>query len=175
MQVESAMMNSITQLVEELELLPHPEGGWFRETYRSTETIPRNGLPDRFDGPRSQATAIYFLLTSESFSALHRIKSDEQWHFYTGSALTVHVFHPGGQYEAIKLGSRLEQGETFQAVVLQGCWFGATVDTPDSFALVGCSVAPGFDFSDFEMAHHLTLSQQYPRHSALIERLTRSE
>jgi predicted cupin superfamily sugar epimerase len=160
-------------LIAALNLQPHPEGGWYRETYRATETIAPAGLPERFVGPRSVATAIYFLLTSESFSALHRIRSDEQWHFYSGSPLTVHVIHPDGRYAPIKLGQDLALGETFQAVVPHGCWFGATVDAPGSYALVGCSVAPGFDFADFEMADGDLLSKEFPQHKALIRQLTR--
>jgi predicted cupin superfamily sugar epimerase len=163
----------INTLITTLKLQPHPEGGWYRETYRATERLPQNALPERFDGQRSHATAIYFLLNSETFSALHRIKSDEQWHFYSGSSLTVHVIHPDGRYAPIKLGQNLAQGETFQAVVPHGCWFGATVDTPDSYALVGCSVVPGFDFADFEMADRECLSKVFPQHTELIARLTR--
>jgi predicted cupin superfamily sugar epimerase len=164
--------NMINDLIASLNLQSHPEGGWYRETYRSTETIPANELPDRFDGPRSFATAIYFLLNSESFSALHRIKADEQWHFYSGSALTIHVIRRDGHYAPIKLGQNLEQGESFQAVVPHGCWFGATVDTPESYALVGCSVSPGFDFKDFEMAQREILKKEFPHHTELIDRLT---
>lgn len=163
----------IQYLITALNLQAHPEGGWYRETYRATETVLPAALPDRFDGPRSHATAIYFLLNSENFSALHRIKSDEQWHFYSGSSLTVHVIHPDGQYLPFKLGSDLTQGATFQEVVPHGCWFGATVDTPDSYALVGCTVAPGFDFTDFEMASCNALCKEFPQHVELIARLTR--
>ena len=110
----------IEELIRTLDLQPHPEGGWYRETYRSTESITKNALPERYGGPRNYATVIYFLLDSSSFSALHRLNSDEQWHFYSGSALTVHVIHPDGRYEPIRLGSNLVGGETFQAVVPYG-------------------------------------------------------
>ena len=160
-------------IISSLQLLPHPEGGWYRETYRADEAIPADSLPARFTGERSFATSIYFLLTSDTFSALHRIKSDEQWHFYSGTALTIHVIHPDGNYEQIRLGSNLEEGETFQAVVPHGCWFGATVDALDSYALVGCSVAPGFDFADFEMGTREDLINLFPQHEEIITRLTR--
>jgi predicted cupin superfamily sugar epimerase len=163
----------IEELIRTLVLQPHPEGGWYRETYRSTESIAKNALPERYGGPRNYATVIYFLLDSSSFSALHRLNSDEQWHFYSGSALTVHVIHPDGRYEPIKLGSNLVGGETFQTVVPYDCWFGASVDTPGSYALVGCSVAPGFDFADFEMASRASLCREFPQHAKLITRLTR--
>lgn len=165
----------VKNIIASLELLPHPEGGWYHETYRAAETISTESLPERFGGERSFATAIYFILTSDTFSALHRIKADEQWHFYSGTALTIHVIDPDGNYQPIKLGSDLEKGETFQAVVPHGCWFGATVDAPDSYALVGCSVAPGFDFADFEMAERETLIRQLPQHEELITRLTRND
>lgn len=162
------------ELIRSLDLRPHPEGGWYRETYRAAESIAPNGLPERYAGPRSHATAIYFLLTSDNFSALHRLKSDEQWHFYKGSPLCLHVIHADGRYAPVKLGANPAQGETFQVVVPHGCWFGATVDTPGAYALVGCSVAPGFDFSDFEIGDRQSLTRAFPQHAGLIARLTRS-
>lgn len=161
------------ELIRALDLKPHPEGGWYRETYRATESIAAGGLPERYAGPRSHATSIYFLLTSDSFSALHRLKSDELWHFYHGSPLNLHVIQADGRYAPITLGTNLAQGETFQAVVPHGCWFGATVATSGAYTLVGCSVAPGFDFSDFEIADRESLTRAFPQHQALIERLTR--
>ena len=166
-------MTEVDKLVHGLGLLPHPEGGWYRETYRSDETIPISSLPMRFSGDRNVATAIYFLLTATTFSALHRIKSDELWHFYAGSTLLIHVFTPDGGYHFVRLGSNLDSGESFQVLVPQGCWFGAEVEVNDGFALVGCTVAPGFDFADFELAERTSLQQQYPQHQALIKRLTR--
>jgi len=163
----------IEELIATLELQPHPEGGWYRETYRAAESIVPEALPARYGGPRSHATVIYFLLDSASFSALHRLKSDEQWHFYRGSALTIHVIEPDGRYAPIRLGPNPVGGESFQAVVPHGCWFGATVDTPGTHALVGCSVAPGFDFADFEMATRAKLCLDFPQHANLITRLTR--
>jgi predicted cupin superfamily sugar epimerase len=161
------------ELIKALDLRCHPEGGWYRETYRAAESIAPTALPERYAGPRSLATAIYFLLTSDTFSALHRLKSDEQWHFYSGSPLSLHVIHADGRYAPVTLGRDPARGETFQAVVPHGCWFGATIDTPGAHALVGCSVAPGFDFSDFEMAGRESLSKEFPQHDALITRLTR--
>jgi predicted cupin superfamily sugar epimerase len=166
-------MPDMNDIIATLELQPHPEGGWYRESYRSTESILPSGLPARFEAQRSHATSIYFLLGSDNFSALHRIKSDEQWHFYTGSSLTIHVIHPDGRYAPIKLGSDLSQNENFQTVVPHGCWFGATVNQPNSFTLVGCSVAPGFDFADFELAERRFLCAEFPQHAELITWLTR--
>lgn len=157
--------------IDTLGLTRHPEGGWFRETYRASESIPACGLPDRFTGPRSFCTAIYFLLERGEFSALHRIGSDEIWHFHEGSPLTVHILTPGGEQYKILFGRDAKKGERFQAVAPAGCWFGA--ETTGDFSLVGCTVAPGFDFRDFEMADRTDLSHRFPHYAALINRLTR--
>ena len=125
-------------------------------------------------GARAASTAIYFLLAGDQFSAFHRIRSDELWHFYAGSGLVVHVIQPGGDYQQLLLGSNANQGEQFQAVVPAGCWFGSSLRQPDTYALVGCTVAPGFDFADFEMAKRETLAAQFPQHRNIIARLTRA-
>ena len=166
-------MITATQWIENLQMQRHPEGGWYRETYRSAETILQNGLPPRFPGERSFATAIYFLLTDQAFSALHRIKSDEIWHFYAGTGLTLHLLEGAGDYRSLRLGADPSRGEVFQAVAPAGFWFGATVEEPAGFALVGCSVAPGFDFVDFELGRRAELLRSFPDQRALIERLTR--
>jgi predicted cupin superfamily sugar epimerase len=166
-------MPSAREWIERLNLIPHPEGGFYRETYRASESIPRAGLPERFHGDRSFSTAIYFLLRGSDISALHRLHQDEGWHFYDGSSMTVHVIKPSGAYAPIKLGRNIERGEQLQAVVPHGCWFGASVDDPDGFALVGCTVAPGFDFADFEMPGREQLLSLFPQHEAIIRRLTR--
>jgi len=166
-------MTTADDYIRALKLQPHPEGGWYRESYRSAESIPQDALPERFPGPRRFATAIYFLLTSDSCSALHRIKSDELWHFHAGSALTLHLFDPDADYRALLLGPDPRSGESFQALAPAGCWFGATVEQPESFALVGCTVAPGFDFADFELGERAALLREYPSQRRLIERLTR--
>ena len=115
-------------LIEKLQLKPHPEGGYFAETYRSEETISKQYLPKRFAGTRNYSTAIYFLLEGAQFSALHRIKSDEVWHFYAGDRLNVHVIEPGVTLQIIKLGADLARGDTLQAVVKAGCWFGSKLE-----------------------------------------------
>ncbi|RAJ98067.1 hypothetical protein LX87_02975 [Larkinella arboricola] len=150
----------------------HPEGGYFVETYRAAETIPQQALPARFSGDRNFSTGIYFLLETHHFSALHRIQADELWHFYAGGPLNVYVIHPAGQLEIIRLGNNPEQGEVFQAVVPAGCWFGSKPADGTAYSLVGCTVAPGFDFADFELADRTVLSQQYPQHREVIEQLT---
>lgn len=159
--------------VQRLNLEPHPEGGYFRQTYKSDLAIPRESLPDGFHGPRAVSTAIYFLLEGQNFSAFHRLQSDEMWHFYAGSPLMVHVINPAGEYSWILLGVDPEAGEVFQSVVPGGCWFASHVADWKSWALVGCTVAPGFDFADFEMGKRKELEGMYPRHREIIQRLTR--
>lgn len=154
-----------------LALLPHPEGGFYRETYRSAGTIDAAHLPPRFGGPRPHSTAIYFLLPGDQISALHRIKSDEVWHFYAGSAATLTLLHPDGALTEHRLGSDPTRDEGFQVVVPAGCWYGATVD--GAWALLGGTVAPGFDFADFELADRATLLSVFPQHRHAILRLTR--
>lgn len=160
--------------IKKLKLEPHPEGGYFRQTYKSDLLIAREALPG-FSGARAASTAIYFLLEGENFSAFHRLRSDELWHFYAGSPLAVHVIEPAGSYSSILLGSNPEAGQTFQAVVRAGCWFASHVADWKSWALVGCTVAPGFEFADFEMAKREELSAQYPQHGEMIWGLTRVE
>ena len=167
------MSKSAGDWIKALVLQRHPEGGYYRETYRSDEEVTAEALPGRFPGPRALSTAITFLLSGGEFSALHRIKSDEVWHHYAGSALMVHVIDPDGSYRKLSLGSDPDAGESPQAVVPAGCWFGATVDDEASYALVGCTVSPGFDFDDFELGVRTDLIERYPQHRSIIERLTR--
>ena len=159
--------------IERLALVPHPEGGYFRETYRAAESIPKDGLPARFDAPRALSTAIYFLLTADEFAALHRLRSDEVWHFYVGSPLELVTIDPEGRLAVVTLGADPERGEILQAVVPAGLWLGAALAGGGSFALVGCTVAPGFDFNDFELGKRAALLRRYPQHRVLVERLTR--
>jgi uncharacterized protein len=156
--------------IHKLRLQSHPEGGYFRQTYKSELIIESSAPPS---GQRAASTAIYFLLDGENFSAFHRLRSDEMWHFYAGSALDVHVIEPGGTHATILLGNDPEAGQQFQAVVRAGCWFASCVQDSKSYALVGCTVAPGFEFEDFELARREELVSTYPQHKKLIERLTR--
>lgn len=163
--------------IQALHLQAHPEGGYFAETYRAAETIVQSALPDRFSGSRSYGTAIYFLLENTQFSALHRIQSDEVWHFYAGGPLTISVISPGGELTTIRLGNRTDRGEVFQAVVKAGCWFGSSpaglsAEPATDFSLVGCTVAPGFDFADFELGNRAALLAEFPQHQSVINRLT---
>lgn len=162
-----------TELVHAFQLLPHPEGGYYKENYRSHEEISGNALPARFSGNRSFSTAIYFLLEKGNFSAFHRIQSDECWHFYAGQTLHIHVIHPDGLYEIIRLGNNIASGEQFQAVVPAGSWFASETAEPGQFSFVGCTVAPGFDFADFELAEAAVLSIKFPMHANIIQKLCR--
>jgi uncharacterized protein len=165
-------MRNAEYWIEKLQLLPHPEGGYFREMYRCADIIPGKALPHRFAGARSFSTAIYFLLKSGQISVLHRIHSDELWHFYQGSAVTLQLIHPTGERQTLHLGSDPEKSESLQIVVPAGCWFGACVDALQSYALVGCTVAPGFDFQDFYLGKREDLLKQYPQHLQVIEQFT---
>lgn len=159
--------------IEKLELEPHPEGGFFRETHRSVVTIDHCCTGRTFSGPRSLSTAIYYLLEKEQFSALHRIKSDELWHHYHGSPLSLHSITAEGMYTHQRLGSGPGPLMEPQVLIPAGHWFGATVDGTASFALVGCTVAPGFDFTDFELGRREELLQLFPQHASPIINLTR--
>ena len=169
-------MNDAAFLIERLDLRPHPEGGYFRETYRAAETIVGTALPARFDGPRAFASAVYFLITRDAFSAFHRIRSDELWHFYAGDAVTLAILDADGtgRLTTESLGRDPARGEFPQVVIPAGTWFGAEVTSSGSFALVGCTVAPGFDFADFELGEQASMLRQYPQHRGVIERLTRT-
>jgi predicted cupin superfamily sugar epimerase len=166
-------MNPGEYWIQKLGLARHPEGGYFREIYRSSEGIPRKGLPDRYDGPRFFSTSMYYLLSGEEVSYFHRLKSDEIWHFYRGSFLSLYVISPEGRLGEIQIGSDIEAGQVFQTVIPAGHWFAASVGEPDSYSLVGCTVAPGFDFRDFELGQRNELLAVYPQHQAIIKKLTR--
>lgn len=160
-------MKTADYWIRRLKLRKHPEGGFYREVYRAAETIGANGLPSRYRGKRSLSTSIYFLLRGRDVSRFHRLKSDETWHFYRGTPLTIHVISPRGRYSAVPLGKG-----SFQHTVCRGSWFGATVDGARGFALVGCTVAPGFDFADLEMGTSDKLPRYCPGAKRIIGALT---
>ncbi len=166
-------MNEPRLWIEKLGLLPHPEGGFYREVYRSGDRIPPGCLPERFPGPRALATSIYYLLRGGEVSCFHRLRSDEVWNFYLGGRLTIAVIRPTGELEEIHLGAGLGAGERLQAIVPAGQWFGAWVADPDSFSLTGCTLSPGFEFEDFELGARAELLSLYPRHRSAILKLTR--
>lgn len=155
--------------IRHLNLLPHPEGGYYKETYRSNSEQDFEG----FKGLRNYATGIYFLIEKNNFSAFHKIKSDEMWHFYGGDALEVIEITPAGELKITEIGSDLKSGQHLQYVVPAGNWFGSRVKKGGEFSLVGCTVSPGFDFTDFEMADRKDLSDRFPQHLQIISELTR--
>ncbi len=167
------MENYIKELVQKFDLLPHPEGGFYKEVYRSEGVIAQSQLGHQFSGDRNYCTSIYFLLTSANFSGFHRIKQDEVWHFYQGSPLQIHVIHSNGQYELHRIGFDLTENLTPQFVVPAGAWFASCVENANDFSLVGCTVAPGFDFDDFELAKKNDLIAEYPQHANIITQLTK--
>lgn len=174
LRIGNEMSRDAKYWIEKLGLERHPEGGYFRQTYRADIEIAPEALPARFPGARRASTAIYFLLEAGDFSAFHRLRSDEVWHFYAGSPIIVHVIEPAGEYSSICLGSGADNGEVFQCVVRAGCWFGSELVDGGSYGLVGCTVAPGFDFEDFEMGKRLELVRAYPEHRRVIQRLSRT-
>ncbi|MEQ8808841.1 MAG: cupin domain-containing protein [Imperialibacter sp.] len=163
------MNRNANYYIDQLNLASHPEGGYFRETYRSVGTTTTKA------GQRSISTAIYFLLEAGNFSACHRIKSDEAWHFYDGDPLSIYVIQEDGVIEEIRLGLDFSAGQKPQAVVPANCWFASRVAVDGKFSLVGCTVAPGFDFQDFEMAERNKLIKEYPQHQSIITSLTRKK
>ena len=150
------------QLIDLLDLQPHPEGGYFRETYRAEGSC----------GGRRHSTAIYYLLEAGQCSRLHRIKSDELWHFYWGDVLTIVEIGADGSVSETALGTNIAAGQRPQHIIKAGRWFGAYLPSGSSFALVGCTVAPGFEFADFELAEREKMLKEYPGASEVIERLT---
>ncbi|MFM2135992.1 MAG: hypothetical protein RL021_1392 [Bacteroidota bacterium] len=161
-------------LINTFSMNRHPEGGYYKETYRSPENIPHSGLPGRFTGDRSFSTAIYFLLIGEEFSSFHRIKADEVWHFYTGSPLELSMISPEGVLTTAIIGNQPENGHHFQYTVPAGYWFASRCCDGNGFSFVGCTVAPGFDFADFELAKREALTLAFPDHSSLIRSLCRN-
>jgi predicted cupin superfamily sugar epimerase len=157
--------------INHLNLHAHPEGGFYKETYRSQETIPDKALPDRFNSDRNFSTAIYFLLRSEDRSMFHRIKSDELWHFHAGTSLSIYVLM-NDELKIYTLGNEPDKGQSLQIVIPANSWFGAKVNGESSYTLAGCTVAPGFDFQDFELADRAILLKEFPHHLDVIEMLT---
>lgn len=165
-------MNKADQIIEKLNLTPHPEGGYFKENYRSDAQIDIDGLKGQYNGARNFSTAIYFLLKSHQFSAFHKIKQDEIWHYYDGSAIILHVISPDGLYSQHTLGKDVLNDELPQFVVPGDHWFAASVINKDDYALFGCTVAPGFSFDDFILAEKSMLISHYPQHKNIIDLLT---
>jgi predicted cupin superfamily sugar epimerase len=166
------MKYSIDKLVIDLNLTPHPEGGFYREIFRSEGIFPVSD-DSAFPSGRNYSTAIYFLLTDGNFSALHRIRSDETWHYYNGDPTLVVEITPEGKLIQTVLGPYIDQGQVFQYTVKAGHWFGSMVANNGTYSLTGCTVAPGFDFRDFEMADRHQITKEFIEHADLIRRFTR--
>ncbi|HEV8284346.1 MAG TPA: cupin domain-containing protein [Chitinophagaceae bacterium] len=161
------------QIIQLLDLRPHPEGGFYKQVYQSEGFIEKNCLPAAFQGRRRFSTSIYYLLQKDDFSAFHRIKSDEIWHYHFGGNLIIHLLTPKANYQYKILGSDIFEGAAFQIVIPAGVWFAAEPVADNLFTLAGCTVAPGFDFADFELADKNELLQQLPNEKELINRLCR--
>lgn len=161
------------RIVRRYELKPHPEGGYYREVYRSALAVEHPGIPSDTPSTRAAGTFIYYLLADDQISAFHRVKwSDEIWHLYAGGPLELHLIDPGGDYRVVTLTTALDDGEP-SAVVPSGWWQAARLPPGTRWAFCGCSVAPGFDFLDFELPRTDDLLARFPQHASLIRTLTR--
>jgi len=149
-------------IISTLDLQPHPEGGYYRETYRAELTLPTDALPDSYTGPRNACTGIYYLLTSGTFSAMHRVRSDELFHFYLGDPVDLLELSPDGQGRIVTLGSNPLAGQQPQFLVPAGAWQGTRLQLGGEFALMGCTVSPGFAFDDFDLATRTDLQAHWP-------------
>jgi predicted cupin superfamily sugar epimerase len=152
-------------LIKRLKLKKHPEGGYFKQTYTADTVVNIVG----YDKPRYISTAIYYMLVGDQFSALHRVKSDELWHHYTGGSLTLYAIH-SRKLSRIKMGK--SRGEASQVVIKANTWFAASLNDKKSYCLLGCTVSPGFDYNDWELAERNELIKMYPQHRTIIERYT---
>ena len=170
----SISMLTAEEIRKRLKLVPHPaEGGYFVETYRSEHTIAQSALPAGYPGDRSVSTAIYYMLTPDSFSAMHRLRGDEIFHFYLGDPVELLQLRADGVCEVITLGQDIAAGMKLQHVVPAGVWQGSRLVRGGEYALLGTTVAPGFDFQDFEVGHRGSLVAEFPQYSELIRNLTR--
>ncbi len=165
-------MHNADYWIKKLELGKHPEGGWFKEIYRAEDVIPKVSLNGDFSGDRNYSTSIYYLLEKDDFSSFHRIRSDEIWHFYTGTSAIEILWIDENQLIHRKLGADFDKGEQFQVAVPKNKWFAALLCNPAGFALVGCTVSPGFHFEDFKLAD-MSLLNEYPHLNDEIKLLIR--
>ena len=166
-------LDKAQKVIEKLKLQEHPEGGYFKETYRSEALIPHDSLVGNFKGDRNISTAIYFMLTSEMFSAFHKVEQDELWHFHFGSSIELHTISPEGIHATHIIGNDIMNGEQPQLTVEGGDWFCAKVKDSNSFSLVSCTVAPGFDFRDFILPSKDEMVKLFPQHETIISEFTR--
>ena len=160
-------------IIAALGLQPHPEGGYFVETYRAEEQVAAGALGDRYSGTRPVSTAIYYLLTPDTFSEMHRLKSDEIFHFYAGDPVEMLRLWPDGAGDTVTIGADIAAGMHPQVVVPQGVWQGSRLAPGGSFALLGCTVSPGFDYADYESGKRDELLYLYPDRENMIKALSR--
>lgn len=158
------MLHEAARLAKKLGLEKHPEGGYFKQTYKSGTIVNVQG----YQGPRYIATAIYYMLAGGEFAAFHRIKSDEIWHHYAGGSIRLYMIDGDGGLSKIKLGKDMPQ-----AVIKAGTWFAAALASKRSYCLLGCTVSPGFDYRDWEIGNRGDLLRMYPQHRKMIERYTK--
>jgi len=158
------------EIIKQLELKPHPEGGFYKEIYRSENFIEPTCLHNKFKGKRRFSTSIYYLLREGDFSAFHRITSDELWHHYAGGDITLHLLDQQKGYQTKILGDEIMGNGSYQVIIPANVWFAAQLTTQNSFSLAGCTVSPGFDFDDFELADKDQLLQQFPQYANVISR-----
>ena len=161
------------EYISKLQLEQHPEGGYFKEIYRCGELFSAEHLPGRYNKDRSFSTSIYFMLEGNQVSLFHKLKSDEVWHFYDGTAIIVYIITEDGEFTEQHLGNNIDKGESFQIIIPKGSWFGAELKDELSFGLIGCTVSPGFDFEDFELGSRKYLLKLYPKYSEIIKKLTK--
>lgn len=166
-------MNTAAYWIDKLNLESHIEGGSFKEIYRSELVLSQLALTAHHLGDRNAMTTIYFLLKHGDFSAFHRIASDEIWHFYDGSPLCVYEITTNGTLIKHLLGKDIENGQQPVVIIKAGSWFGSRCEEPGGFTLCGCTVAPGFDFADFELADRDALQKEFPEHAGIIGEMTR--
>jgi predicted cupin superfamily sugar epimerase len=171
--MDSPMMptNSAQYWIEKLNMTAHPEGGWFTETFRDDRKVKAVNLKGEMK-EYAASTAIYFLLDDQSFSAFHRIGAAEAWHFYAGTGITIYSIDEAGNLKTVELGANPEIGQTHSTVIPAGVWFASRVNQLGGFALCGCTVAPGFEFEEFELAAKNDLISRYPIHKNVIVGLT---
>ena len=166
--------NSAEYWIEKLGLQLHPEGGYYKEVFRSQEEIPVEALPERYSGTRSHMTSILFLLKENQFSAFHRLQSDEIWHYHMGGACEIHIILPDGSIQHKVLGPEIEADQHLQLIVPHDSWFAAHPMAGEAYTLVGCTMAPGFSFEDFELGSYEALARDYPEHREIIRMYTRN-
>ncbi|MFC2149338.1 cupin domain-containing protein [Candidatus Auribacterota bacterium] len=166
-------MDPVKEIIERLGLRPHPkEGGYFKEIYRSDEVIAKISLPDRYDGPRPFSTSIYYLITPDSFSSIHRLCSDEIFHFYIGDPVEMLQLKPDGSGEIVIIGNDMNKGTMPQVIVPKGVWQGSRLVKGGKYALLGTTVSPGFDLNDYEDGNGDDLIKAYPDFKDMIIALT---